>query len=105
MPVPLWFSFRDVCSQPQRLAPLIQLTSEESAASFPASGVPSFWQLRKQGGETTMANIEWFSPEAKSSKGISSSTDRAWSGEQKTFIFTGGLILAGVLALGCSRNS
>jgi hypothetical protein len=52
-----------------------------------------------------MANIEWFSPEGKSSKGISTSTDRAWSGEKKTFIFTGALILAGVLALGCSRNS
>jgi len=52
-----------------------------------------------------MANIEWFSPEGKSSKGISSSADRAWSREKKTFIFTGALILAGVLALGCSRNS
>jgi hypothetical protein len=52
-----------------------------------------------------MANIEWFSPEGKSSKGISSSADRAWSGEKKTFMFTGALILAGVLALGCSRNS
>jgi len=52
-----------------------------------------------------MANIEWFSPEGKSKQGISSSADRAWSGEKKTFIFTGALILAGVLALGCSRNS
>ncbi len=52
-----------------------------------------------------MANIEWFSPEGKSKQGISSSADRAWSGEKMTFIFTGALILAGVLALGCSRNS
>jgi hypothetical protein len=52
-----------------------------------------------------MAQIEWFSPEGKSKQGISSSADRFWSGEKKTFIFAGALILAGLLALGCSRNS
>lgn len=52
-----------------------------------------------------MANIEWFSPEGKSSKGISSSADRPWSGEKKTYIFAGALIVAGLLALGCSRNN
>jgi hypothetical protein len=52
-----------------------------------------------------MAHIEWFSPDGKSNKGISSSADRPWSGEKKTFIFAGALILAGLVALGCSRSS
>ena len=52
-----------------------------------------------------MANIEWFSPEGKSNKGISNSGDGPWSGEKRTLIFAGALIVAGLLALGCSRNS
>ncbi|HZQ68992.1 MAG TPA: hypothetical protein VFA68_10785 [Terriglobales bacterium] len=52
-----------------------------------------------------MANIEWFSPEGKSSKGMSCSADRRWSGEKRTFIFAGALIVAGLLALGCSRSN
>jgi hypothetical protein len=52
-----------------------------------------------------MANIEWFSPEGKSNKGIASGADRPWSGEKRTYIFVGALIVAGLLALGCSRNS
>ena len=52
-----------------------------------------------------MASIEWFSPEGKSNKGISSSAERPWSAEKRAYVFTGVLILAGLLALGCSRNS
>lgn len=52
-----------------------------------------------------MANIEWFSPEGKSNQGISTSKDQPWSGEKKTFMFAGALIVAGLLALGCSRTS
>lgn len=52
-----------------------------------------------------MAHIEWFSPEGKSKQGMSGSGERSLSGEKKVLIFSGALIVAGLLALGCSRNN